>query len=320
MFQQIAGSLVNGFIANKIAKKDRANKQKQIDAQMAGFNLAKPYLEQMYSGTGQAVTDALDMGTFGNTYVDYFNPLNQQFIDYTTGMADSLQPTISNQLNTLGGFGDYFNQAGQMALQNPLDGAIQYSTGDRLDTLSNAALRNPYRQLMENTLPGINISASQAGAMNSSRAGVADAIANRAFDDRSADVRGTLQDALMTQYLTNNQNMITNLMNVGTNQMQGFGNSMGYINDIGQFYDVAGNAVYQDAVNKMAADKAAFDEARDFPLSVYQNQSKIMANAPTSVSPDANMYNPQAAAVAGAYSGGMGGGFNPGQIFGAPPS
>jgi len=320
MLEQMAGSLVNGFIANKIAKKDRANKQKQIDAQMAGFNLAKPYLEQMYSGTGQAVTDALDMGTFGNTYVDYFNPLNQQFIDYTTGMADSLQPTISNQLNTLGGFGDYFNQAGQMALQNPLDGAIQYSTGDRLDTLSNAALRNPYRQLMENTLPGINISASQAGAMNSSRAGVADAIANRAFDDRSADVRGTLQDALMTQYLTNNQNMITNLLNVGTNQMQGFGNSMGYINDIGQFYDAAGNAVYQDAVNKMAADKAAFDEARDFPLSVYQNQSKIMANAPTSVRPDANMYNPQAAAVAGAYSGGQGGGFNPGQIFGAPPT
>lgn len=320
MFQQIAGSFVNAFIAKKATEKDRKNKQKQIDAQMEGFNLAKPYLKQMYSGTGQAVTDAINTGTFGNTYVDYFNPLNQQFIDYTTGMADSLQPTISNQLDTLGGFGDYFDQAGQLALQNPLEAAMNYATGDRLDTLSNAALRNPYRQLMEETLPGINIAANQAGAMNSSRAGVADAIANRAFDDRSADVRSTIQDALMTQYLNNNQNMIANLVNVGTNQMQGFGDAMGYVDDIGQFYQLAGNAVYQDAVNKMTADKAAFDEARDFPLSVYQQQANIMSNAPTSVKPDANMYNPFAAAASGFQTGSMGGGFNPFGMFGKPPS
>ena len=81
MFQQIAGSFVNAFIAKKATEKDRKNKQKQIDAQMEGFNLAKPYLKQMYSGTGQAVTDAINTGTFGNTYVDYFNPLNQQFIE-----------------------------------------------------------------------------------------------------------------------------------------------------------------------------------------------------------------------------------------------
>ena len=303
------GSIINGFIGYKANKDAKKAKQAQIDAQMAGFNLAKPTLEQMYTGAGQAVTDALEMGTFGNTYVDFFNPINQMQQDYMLGMADNLQPAIASQLDQFGNFGDYFDQAGQLASQDALGGAIDYASGDRLDALSEVALRNPYRDLVESTLPGINRGAAGSGNMNSSRAGVADALAVRAFDDRASDVRTTLQDQLMTQYLNNNNSMITNLMNVGTNQMTGFGNAFGYAGDIGDIYGTLGNMVYQDQVKQMAADKAAFDEARDTPLNIYAQLSNIMNKAPTSVNPDANMYNPQMGAITGFMAGMGGGGF-----------
>lgn len=303
------GSLLNAAIGYKAAKDAKKAKQAQIDAQMAGFNLAKPTLEQMYTGAGTAVDDALAMGTFGNTYVDFFNPINQMQQDYMLGVADNLQPTIANQLNQFGNFGDFFTQAGQLASQDPLSGALDYASGDRLDALSSVALRNPYRDLVESTLPGINRGAAGSGNLNSSRAGVADALAVRAFDDRAADVRTTLQDQLITQYLNNNNNMINNLLNVGTNQMTGFGNAFGYAGDIGDIYGTLGNQVYQDQVNEMAAAKAAFDEERDTPLSIYQQLATIMGNAPTSVNPDANMYNPQMAGITGFFSGMGGGGF-----------
>lgn len=303
------GSILNAAIGYKAAKDARKDKQRQIDAQMAGFNLSKPYLEQMYSGTGGAVDDVLATGTFGNTYTPFFNPVNQMQQDYMLGVADSMQPTIANQLDQFGNFGDYFAQAGNIASQDPLTGAMDYASGDRLDALSSAALRNPYRDLVESTLPGINRGAASSGNINSSRAGVADALAVRAFDDRSADVRSTLQDQLMTQYLNNNNNMIANLLNVGSNQMSGFGNAFGYAGDIGDIYGTLGNLVYQDQVNKMSADKAAFDEARDLPLQTYQQFSNIMSNAPVSVNPDANMYNPAISGITGFMSGMGGGGF-----------
>ena len=303
------GSIINGFIGYKANKDAKKAKQAQIDAQMAGFNLAKPTLEQMYTGAGQAVDDALAMGNFGSTYVDFFNPINMMQQDYMLGIADTLQPTIANQLDQFGNFGDYFDQAGQLASQDALGGAIDYASGDRLDALSEVALRNPYRDLVESTLPGINRGAAGSGNLNSSRAGVADALAVRAFDDRASDVRTTLQDQLITQYLNNNNNMINNLLNVGTNQMTGFGNAFGYAGDIGDIYGTLGNMVYQDQVNQMTADQAAFNEAQMKPLQIYQQLANIMSGAPTSVNPDANMFNPSMGAITGFMAGMGGGGF-----------
>ena len=66
----------------------------------------------------------------------------------------------------------------------------------------------------------------------------------------------------MTQYLNNNNNMINNLMNVGTNQMTGFGNAFGYAGDIGDIYGTLGNMVYQDQVNQMTADQQPLTKPR----------------------------------------------------------
>jgi hypothetical protein len=67
--------------------------------------------------------------------------------------------------------------------------------------LVDAAMRDDRRNLQENTLTGIDLAASGSGNMNSSRAGVAEAVANRAFDDRRADVALDVQDRLIDRSL-----------------------------------------------------------------------------------------------------------------------
>jgi hypothetical protein len=62
-------------------------------------------------------------------------------------------------------------------------------------------MRDDRRNLQENTLTGIDLAASNSGNMNSSRAGVAEAVANRAFDDRRADVALDVQDRLIDRSL-----------------------------------------------------------------------------------------------------------------------
>lgn len=116
-------------------------------------------------------------GSAGN-----FNSLaNQQsgLTDRFTGLADQAQNT------------DYLGNANAYAQANS-------------QPLVDAALRDERRNLQENTLTGIDMAASGSGNMNSSRAGIAEAVANRAFDDRAADVRSQInsdlrQDSLAQQ-------------------------------------------------------------------------------------------------------------------------
>lgn len=108
-------------------------------------------------------------GAAGN----FNNLANQQsgLTNRFTGLADQAQNT------------DYLGNANAYAQANS-------------QPLVNAALRDERRNLQENTLTGIDMSASGSGNMNSSRAGIAEAVANRAFDDRAADVRSQVQSDL----------------------------------------------------------------------------------------------------------------------------
>ena len=108
-------------------------------------------------------------GTAGN----FNNLANQQsgLTDRFTGLADQAQNT------------DYLGNANAYAQANS-------------QPLVDAALRDDRRTLQENTLTDIDMSASGSGNMNSSRAGIAEAVANRAFNDRAADVRAQVQSDL----------------------------------------------------------------------------------------------------------------------------
>ena len=98
------------------------------------------------------------------------------------------------------GIYDQFSQLSQDAKADRLSTAMDYASANA-NPLVDAAMRDDRRNLQENTLTGIDLAASGSGNMNSSRAGVAEAVANRAFDDRRADVALNVQDRLIDRSL-----------------------------------------------------------------------------------------------------------------------
>ena len=98
------------------------------------------------------------------------------------------------------GIYDQFSQLSQDAKADRLGTAMDYANVNS-GAMVDAAMRDDRRNLQENTLTGIDLAASGSGNMNSSRAGVAEAVANRAFDDRRADVALDVQDRLIDRSL-----------------------------------------------------------------------------------------------------------------------
>ena len=178
--------------------------------------------------------------------------------------------------------------------------------------LVDAAMRDDRRNLQENTLTGIDLAASNSGNMNSSRAGVAEAVANRAFDDRRADVALDVQDRLIDRSLAQQARQFDDQGNA----LQGAGMANEGIqnaytqglNTLGQganFGMNAGNSLqgYDQAALNDA--QAAFERQRDFEMQQRQGyQSGILGQAPVSVGNiTANKVDPFQAAAMGAMSG-----------------
>ena len=305
----VAGAVIGGVMANKAAKKSAAAQDRATQAQMAGFNLAKPYISAGYKGGQEGLNYSLDKGAYsGDTYAN-MNNMSDAGYNYMNNFGMGQQNNAQNFMNQGANFGNnynnLYNQAGQDNLGNANAYAVNNSQG-----LINSAMRDSSRQLNEQTLPGINIGAAGTGNTNSSRTGVAEAIARRSYDDRMADTTSNIQNNLSNQYLTQNQNQFTNQMNanqqLGGVYNQGFG--MG--NQISGMMTNAGGAFQKDAQNQMNTDKAQFENDRDFQLNQYNKyMSGIMGKAPmTTGQVTPNLYDPQMSGLMGAVQGfGMGG-------------
>ena len=97
-------------------------------------------------------------------------------------------------------YGDLYNRASQDMLGN----AINYATSNS-DPLIRSAMRDDYRNLMENQLPGTGLSASATGNTNASRRGTREAILERGYQDRMADTTADIQSDLINRSLTAQQ-------------------------------------------------------------------------------------------------------------------
>ena len=280
-------------------------------------------------------------GAAGN----FNNLANQQsgLTDRFTGLADQAQNT------------DYLGNANAYAQANS-------------QPLVDAALRDDRRTLQENTLTGIDMSASGSGNMNSSRAGIAEAVANRAFDDRAADVRAQVQSDLRQDSLAQQNaqfgqanaalgnagtsiagagsqfgsgvNALTGASNVfgaqgnslnsagtaATGGMNAYTNANNALNAAGNFNNQISNA-YNTGMNtmqtggsmamnaggilrgfdqsQMDADRASFEGARDYDMSIYQDYNAgILGRAPnSSQNTKVNSTSPIAGMVGGAMQG-----------------
>ena len=316
MIGQVIGAVAGGLLANKAAKNQQRAQQQAIEAQMAGFNLAKPYISDMYKGGTAGLNYALDQGYYqGPTYAG----LNQTQQDGIQGMINTGQMGAGDAagfMNMGRGFGqntaDLYNQASQ----NMLDNATQYAANNA-DPLIRAAMRDDYRNLMENTLPQTGMSASATNNTNSSRRGVAEAIAERGFQDRMADTTANIQDQLMGRSLTEQQNRLSNMTAANTNL--GALYSQGLENAGANQMVRAGEMLRADQQGRMDDDRARFEGDRDFQMDMYrQYNAGILNNSPQSVGQvPANLVDPLSATMGGAMSGfGFGGQLQ--KAFGRP--
>ena len=312
------GAIIGGAMGLMGANKQAKAQDAATAAQMAGFNQYKPYVDANLSGASGALDGVLATGAY--TGPTYAGP-NQFQTGTATNMGNiggNLQNSGYGMMGNTSGFGSNAN-----SLFNQYQGMANSAQGDRLATamdyasananpLVDAAMRDDRRNLQENTLTGIDLAASGSGNMNSSRAGVAEAVANRAFDDRRADVALDVQDRLIDRSL----NQQARQFDDQGNALQGAGMANEGIqnaytqglNTLGQganFGMNAGNSLQgYDQASLMDA-QAAFERQRDFEMQQRQGyQSGILGQAPVNVGNiTANKVDPYQAALGGAMSG-----------------
>lgn len=306
---------VSGFMGSKNQKKaqDAANA-----ANMASFNQYKPYVDNNLKGGEGALNNVLEAGAYqGQTYAGAN--------DFQTGTANTMGNYGTNMMNSgnammgnTSGFGNNANQLygqyqgmSEAAQQDRLGNAMNYASANS-GSLVDAAMRDDRRNLQENTLTGIDMAASGSGNMNSSRAGVAEAVANRAYDDRRADVSTNIQNSLIDRSLNQQAQQFRDqgsaLQGAGqanTNLMGAYGMGMDTLGTGANFGMNAGNSLQGYNQANLNDQRKRYEDQRDFELEKrMQYQSGMLGKAPdTNNTYQANMNDPMAAAIGGGMQG-----------------
>jgi hypothetical protein len=198
-----------------------------------------------------------------------------------------------------------FNQAGQDQIGN----AVNYPNANS-QPLIDAALRDSTRNLQEKTLTSIGMGASSTGNTNSSRAGIAEAVAGRDYMDRAADTSAGIRDRLAKDYLTQNQNQFANQMNANQGMGNAFQSGFGMGNTATANMINAGGMYQKDLQNQYTDAQTNFEGNRDFASNAYGDyNAQILGRAPqTPGTVKANFVDPTAVVMSGAMSGfGFGG-------------
>ena len=314
----VVGAVIGGTLGLMGANKQAKAQDRATEAQMAGFRQYEPYVDANLKGSQAALDGVLATGAYTGQTLAAPNDFQTGTATNMGNIGGNLQNSGYAMMGNTSGFGSNAN-----SLFNQYQGMAQAAQADRLGTamdyasananpLVDAAMRDDRRNLQENTLTGINLAASNSGNMNSSRAGVADAVANRAFDDRRADVALDVQDRLIDRSLAQQSQQFSDQGNA----LQGAGMANEGIqnaytqglNTLGQganFGMNAGNSLQgYDQASLMDA-QAAFERQRDFEMQQRQGyQSGILGKAPANVGTiTANKVDPFQAAMGGAMGG-----------------
>jgi hypothetical protein len=279
MWGQVIGAVAGGLLGANSASKDRKAQQAQLDAQMEGYNFSKPYIQRSYDRAEGALNDSLDQGAYqGQTYADQ-NPYFSAGNHYMGGMGamggQGAFDVMQQGQGFASNYADLYEQGGADRMKQAQDYAIANSGG-----LVNAAMRDDKRNLQENTLTGINQGASGSGNMNSSRAGVAEAVANRGFDDRQADVTAGIQQNLMGQSLGQQNQQFRDQMSANQGLQQGYGQGINAMGRMGDFMTGAGNNFMNYQQGYLNDQRNRYEDQRDFGLNQnIKYQGGILNNA-----------------------------------------
>jgi hypothetical protein len=300
------GAAVLGAVqGRKSAKEARSSIERDRADRMEGYNFSKPYIQRSYDRAEGALNDSLEQGAYtGQTYAG-MNPYATAGNNFmgNAGMYQGAQGFgIANQgANFANNYADLFEAGKADRMGIAQDYATNNSQG-----LVDAAMRDPYRNLTENTLPGINRGASGAGNMNSSRAGMADAIATRGYNDRQADVSSGIQNQLMNQSLGEQQQQFSNMMGANQGLFQGYGAGMNAMQNAGNWMTGAGNNFRNQEQGYYNDQRGRYEDQRDFGLNQnIKYQEGILDNAVYNTTPGITPMKPTSAmgALGGLQSG-----------------
>lgn len=312
------GAIIGGAMGLMGANKQAKAQDRATEAQMAGFRQYEPYVDANLEGSQAALGGVLDTGVYtGDTYAgpNAFQTDTANAMGNIGGNMIAAGNTMMGQNNQFGANANnlysQFQGLSEEAKRDRLATAMDYAANNG-SSLVDAAMRDDRRNLEENTLTGINLNASGTGNMNSSRAGVADAVARRAYDDRRADVAAGIQDRLIdrslaqqSQQFIDQGSALNSAGNANQQVMNAYNTGLNTLGEGANFGMNAGNALQGYDQARLNDDRQRFEDARDFEMRQRMNyQSGILGKAPNSPSNVAvNRTDPYQAAMGGAMQG-----------------
>jgi hypothetical protein len=314
----IGSAVIGGVAGIAGANKTSKSMDAATQAKMAGFNQYKPYVDANLAGGSGALDGVLSKGAYtGQTYAGP-NDFQTGTANTMGGYGMGMQGSGFGMMGDNSGFG-----ANSNSIYNQFQGMSEDAKNDRLGTamdyasansgsLVDSAMFKDRQNLQENTLTGIDLAASNSGNMNSSRAGVAEAVANRGYEDRRANVAMDIQDRLIDRSLDSQArqfadqgNSLTSAMNANSGISDAYKTGMNTMGEGANFGMNAGNSL--QGYNQAGLDDARrrFEEDRDFELQKRTGyQSGMLGKSPnSSQNVTANTMNPYAAGVGGAMQG-----------------
>jgi hypothetical protein len=302
-------AVLGGVMGNKAAKDAQRGAAQDRKDRMAGYNFSQPYIQRSYDRAEGALNDSLGQGAYtGQTYAG-MNPYSTAGNNYMgnagmmggQGAFDVMQQGQGFASN----YADLYKAGSADRMQQAQDYAMNNSGG-----LVDSAMRDDKRNLQENTLTGINQGASGSGNMNSSRAGMADAVANRGFDDRRADMTANIQQNLMGQSLGQQNQQFNDQMRANQGLQQGYGQGINAIGQMGNFMTGAGNNFRNYEQGYLNDQRQRYEDQRDFGLDQnIKYQQGILGQAVYNSAPGTSGQQPSTgmSTMGGAMSGwGMG--------------
>ena len=278
-----------------------------VDQQMRPYNLKEPYYDRLYSGAEGALNDALATGAYtGPTYAT-LDPMQREAIAGLGGFGRTAMGYGTGFMNAGSGFADNAAALYDRAGGRTLDDAVAYATSSpQARSLIDAAMLNDRRRLEEQQLPGIRNAASATNNTRSSKAAIAEEFANRAYDDRRANVATGVYSNLANQYLRSNQNDFNNLMRANAGLRDVFGTGSTLASTGANALSTAGGMLQTDSQGQLDADREAFQRQRDFRMNQFGQMNSLLGGLPTVGQVQPNTANPYTAALSGAM---MGAGF-----------
>jgi len=306
----LVGSAVIGGVGSYAGGKQAAKAQEEAARmQAASFEFSKPYIQRSYDSAETAYNDSLAAGSYdGKTLADP-NAMQVAGNNYIGNMGAAGAEGAYNLTQSGQGFGqnynDMYNASQGDRIQTAQDYALNNSGG-----LIDSAMRDSNRTLNEETLTGINEASSNTGNMNSSRAGIADAVANRAYDDRRADVTANVNQNLMDQSLSQQNQQFKDQMMANEGISGAYTQGINSMGTMGDFMTGAGGNLRSFEQQRYDDERQRFEGNRDFALNQgIKYQQGILNNADynSPQNPVMQTASPMAAGFGGAMQGlGMG--------------